>query len=117
MTPRVVEEQALDIANRFSFISSVETTLRTPRTVTMRFRITAQCFVQLYHNTQKPIVNYVLVLAGNRIFGRDCDGGKWHRHPFENPEAHDFSFEGQVDVSFEEFLEEVRQILVRMQIL
>lgn len=117
MTPQAVEEQALEIANQFSFISSVETVLRTPRTVAMRFRITAQCFVQLYHNTEKPIVNYALVLAGNRIFGRDCDGGKWHCHPFENPEAHDFSSEGHVEVSFEEFLEEVRQILVRMQIL
>jgi len=30
-----------------------------------------------------------LVLGDNWIFGRDCEGGQWHRYPFEAPDSHD----------------------------
>ena len=51
-------------------------------------------FIQLYHNSHKHLWSYALVLAGNRIFGRNCEGGQWNRHPFEAPDSHDTSLEG-----------------------
>ena len=117
MTPREVEEQARSVVRDFSFVSSIETLLRTPATLTMRFRITGRCFIQLYHNSNKHLWSYALVLGDNRIFGRDCEGGQWHRHPFEAPDSHDRSPEGQKAVTFRIFLEEVQDVLVQLKFL
>jgi hypothetical protein len=117
LTPDELEQQARAAAREFSFISSTETLLRTPATLTMRFRITERCFVQLYANTKKNLFGYTLVLAGTRIFGRDCEGGQWHRHPFENAESHDETDKGQKAVSFREFLEEVHEILCSLKLI
>jgi hypothetical protein len=50
-------------------------------------------------------------LNRSRIYGRDCEGGLWHRHPAEAPEQHDFSVEGQRAVTLDEFLREAQQVL------
>jgi hypothetical protein len=111
LTPEDLEQQARAAVYEFSFISSTETVLKTPATLTMRFRITERCFIQLYANTKKEILSYTLVLSGARIFGRDCEGGQWHRHPFENAESHDVTEVGMKAVTFEVFLQEVHDIL------
>ncbi len=40
-------------------------------------------------------------------------GGKWHRHPFENQDAHETSGEAGKAVTPEEFLDDVFEILLR----
>jgi len=45
------------------------------------------------------------------LFGRDSVGGKWHKHPFENPDEHDFSRNGRREVSVSEFFNEVFNLL------
>ena len=82
----------------------------------MRFRVTERCFIQLYASTKKDLYSYTLIFAGTRIFGRDCEGGQWHRHPFENAESHDVTDEGQKAVAFKDFLEEVHDILRRLKL-
>ncbi len=82
----------------------------------MRFRITERCFIQPYGNTKKDLFSYSLILAGSRVFGRDCDGGEWHRHPVENPELHDVTEEGRKAAAFKDFLEEVHEILRRLKL-
>ncbi len=82
----------------------------------MRFRVTERCFIQLYANTKKSLFSYTLILAGVRIFGRDCEGGQWHCHPFENPELHDVTEEGQKAISFKDFLLEAHEILRRLKL-
>lgn len=115
MTPEELEQQARAVAGEFSFIAAIVTSLRTPATLTMRFQITEHCFIQLYGNTRKGLFSYTLMLAGGRIFGRDCEGGQWHRHPFESPDSHDETDEGRKPVTFREFLVEVESILRRLQ--
>ena len=83
----------------------------------MRFEITDHSFVQLYCNTRKSLFSYALVMTGARVFGRDCDGGQWHRHPVESPDMHDATAEGKRAVTFEEFLQEVQQVLARLKML
>lgn len=107
----IFEAQVYDVASRFFFIQRAVTIDKTANTIKLRLHITKECFAQVYTNVQKKLVDHVLILNWNRIYGRDCDGGAWHRHPYDNPDAHDFSPEGAREVSLEEFLIEVQQIL------
>jgi hypothetical protein len=111
MTVNLFETQAYDVASRFSFVRRIVTLDKTANTIKLRLHITTGCFVQIYTNVQKKLVNYVLILDRSRIYGRNCDGGTWHRHPYENPATHDFGPEGAKAISLEEFLIEVQQIL------
>lgn len=111
ITVNLFEAQVYDVASRFSFIRRVVTLDKTANTIKLRLHITTGCFVQIYTNVRKNLVNYVLVLDRSRIYGRNCDGGIWHRHSYENPAAHDFGPEGAKEVSLEEFLLEVQQVL------
>ena len=53
----------------------------------------------------------------NRLYGRDCVGGDWHRHSFENPQAHDTIDDGANEVTPEEFLDEVFEILLKEKLI
>jgi hypothetical protein len=117
MTANLFETQVYDIASRFSFVQRVVTLDKTADTIKLRLPITTECFVQIYTNVQKELVNYVLILDRGRIYGRNCDGGTWHRHPYEDPAAHDFGPEGPKKSPCEELLIEVQQILQREGIL
>jgi hypothetical protein len=117
ITVNLFEVQVYDVALRFSFVQRVVTLDKTANTIKLRLHITTGCFVQIYTNVRKKLVNYVLILDRSRIYGRNCDGGTWHRHPYENPAAHDFGPEGAKEITLEEFLIEVQQILQREGIL
>ena len=112
MTVDDVERQALLATADWAFIQYAETVDKTAHTVKLRLNIAAECFVQVYANTQKQLSSYTLIFNRMRIFGRDCDGGVWHRHPAETPDQHDFSPEGQRAVTLEEFLRETQQVLL-----
>lgn len=106
-----VELDAQRLATEWAFIRAVETIDKTDYTIKMRLHVGPDCFVQIYVNVDKQLVNYALLLHRARIFGRDCDGGSWHRHPARSPDQHDVSPEGQRAVSLSEFLEEALQVL------
>lgn len=82
-----VEKQIHEIASKFIFIEKKETLLKTPNTLKIKLSITPTCFIQIYQNIQKGVKNYVVVSGNQRLFGRDCDGGKWHSHPKRIPTA------------------------------
>jgi hypothetical protein len=111
------EHAVYSVAARFAYIQRVVTLDKTANAIKLRLYVTAGCFVQIYANVRKKITSYALVLGETRIYGRNCDGGTWHRHPYEDPESHDFSPEGSREVSLNEFLIEVQQILEREGIL
>ena len=79
--------------------------------VKIRVPITENIYIQLYYNQESKTKNYVLVEWNRRLFGRDSVGGKWHKHPFENPDEHDFSRNGRREVSVSEFFNEVFNLL------
>lgn len=74
-------------------------------------------FIQVYRNDRSQVTNLLIVLEGQRVFARDQIRGIWHRHPFENPAEHDTSPEGQRAVTFLEFIEEARQLLIEAKLL
>lgn len=111
MTADDVERDVQRVAAEWAFIQSADTMDKAEHTVKMRLHVDADCFVQVYVNIQKQLTGYALVLNRSRIFGRDCEGGLWHRHPVEAPDQHDFSLEGQRAVSLDEFLREAQNVL------
>ncbi len=111
MTVEDTELDVLSSAVKWAFVQDTLTVDKTAHTIKIRLTITAECFVQVYVNVQKSIISYTLVFNRSRIFGRDCDGGNWHRHPAAAPEQHDFSAEGRRPVSLDEFLKETQQVL------
>jgi hypothetical protein len=98
-------------AAEWAFIQLVEAIDKTDHAIKLRLLVDADCFVQVYANVQKSIYSYTVVLNRSRIYGRDCEGGVWHRHPHRNPDRHDRSPEGRKAVSLTQFLAEVQQIL------
>lgn len=47
------------------------------------------------------------------MYGGDCVGGKWHRHPFKNQDLHETAGKAGKAVTPEEFLDDVFEILLR----
>jgi hypothetical protein len=98
-------------AAEWVFIRWVTTTDKTAHAIKMRLHLTEGCFVQIYANIEKDLLSYALVLERERIYGRDSEGGRWHRHPYGAAETHDLSSAGARAIDLPEFLAEVQQIL------
>ncbi len=106
------ERHVHDVASHFAFVR-VTTVDKTDYAIKLQLDIATDCFVQVYANLRKQLLSYALVLNRKRIYGRDCDGGRWHLHPYENAESHDFGPEGAKVTSLEEFLGETQRILAK----
>ncbi len=57
-------------------------------TLIARIGIYAEAFIEIYANVKKEKLNMGLVVANERIYGIDKEGGFYHEHPFENPLLH-----------------------------
>lgn len=82
-------------------------------TLISRMGFSFEIFIQVYVNTQKDKVNMALIVADERIYGIDKEGGIYHEHPFENPALHistqQIEIEGFVMKSLD-YLKELRLI-------
>ena len=75
-----------DITNRYGLrILSLDFT---DITLISRIGFSFEIFIQIYINVRKDKVNMTLVVADERIYGIDKEGGIYHEHPFENPALH-----------------------------
>ena len=90
--------------------------VKTDNAIKARIEISDNIYVQFYYHQISGTSNYVLVGWDRRLYGRDSVGGKWHRHPFENPQEHDTTGDGANEVKPEEFLDEVFEILLREEL-
>lgn len=57
-------------------------------TLIARIGFSLTMFIQIYVNTKKDKLNMSLVVADERIYGIDKEGGFYHEHPFRNPSLH-----------------------------
>ncbi|MCE5195363.1 MAG: hypothetical protein LLF28_07965 [Nitrospiraceae bacterium] len=57
-------------------------------TLIARIGFSSEIFMQIYANERKEKLNIALVVAGERIYGIDKEGGFYHEHPFKNPLLH-----------------------------
>ncbi len=99
------------------YMSRLRILAKTENAVKARIEISENIYVQFYFHQISGTTNYVLVGWENRLYGRDCVGGDWHKHPFDNPEAHDRSGDGANHVTPEEFLDETFEILLKQKLI
>ena len=117
MTPDEIETDILNAAREWAFVRSCVTVDKTAHVLKMRLHIAPDCFIQTYTNVEKQLFSYSLVLNRERIYGRDSEGGRWHRHPYGAADSHDFSKSGSTPVTVSEFLLEVQTVLEQEEIL
>lgn len=77
-----------------------------PTSIALRVPIVGNRFVEAFFNEATGTTAYALIHENRRIFGADNTGGKWHIHPFEEPEGH-YPLAGEF--SFAEFIAEVER--------
>ncbi len=117
MTIAQVKKEIVETASQFPFIKTIRLLDETDSAVKFRLEIDTLTFIQVYHNVATGTVNFLLMQNFVRVYGRDCCSNKWHRHPFENPAAHDFSREGAKAISLFTFLGEVEEFLIKSGLL
>ncbi len=96
-----------------NFSLKIEVVAKTKNAVKIKVQITENIYLQFYYNSLSGTKNYVLIGWNRRLFGRDCIGGRWHLHPFENPDEHVFCDE----VPVKNFFEEVFEILIKNKLI
>jgi hypothetical protein len=104
-------------ATRFRFVHTVIQLDQTRFSVKYRLVINPELWVQAYYNIQNDTVGLALIYQGRRLYGRDCEAARWHRHPADDPERHDFSSEGARPTTMEDFLLEVGQVLMNFKLI
>ncbi|NPV30038.1 MAG: hypothetical protein HPY58_10415 [Firmicutes bacterium] len=101
----------LEYLRQMELVDSIQLIDYGKYTLKARIFIYSDLFIQVYRNDKFNTTNFALILGNQRIYGRDELGGEWHRHPFDAPNTHDCSQEGQQSVTLLEFWEEVEQII------
>lgn len=115
-TVSLIYQQLLKCRQDASF-SHVDILEHTLNIIKARLYFESDFFIQVYRNDRTDVTNFLLMYAGRRIYARDEKWGVWHRHPPNAPDSHDFSPEGAKEVSFEEFLIEVYNILKELKLI
>ena len=103
--------EALAARDRFWFVQTLQIRDRTDATVTLRFTIGPDLFVQVFFSQRSGRLSFALVGTAGRLYGRDREHGLWHRHPFGQPERHTPTPEGMSSQPIGQFLTEVEEIL------
>jgi hypothetical protein len=104
--------EALAAGERFWFVREVILFERTDATVTVHLHIARDLFVQAFLSAARERVNLAFVGPTGRLYGRDLDHGRWHRHPFGATERHEPTPEGMSERPVTQFLTEVEEILL-----
>ena len=86
MTVDALADQIETSASHFRFVRATIQLDQTRFSVKYRLEITSDLWVQVYWNVQNDTVGLVLIYQGRRLYGRDCEAGRWHRHPADDPE-------------------------------
>lgn len=97
MTASAFERAVQQVADQWAYVQWVVPVDSTDYAVKLRLHVDAECFVQVYANVQKGLFSFTLVLNRARIYGRDCEGGVWHRHPRHAPDTHALWWRRRVD--------------------
>ena len=107
-----VIKEANDIANKYK-LKLVETD-RTEHIISLKLLIDNELFIQIYGNAEKDKLNLALIFKKGRLYGYDSEGGKYHCHPFDNPEEHIFINEMK---SIRDFVQESMSFLEEKDLL
>jgi hypothetical protein len=81
---------------------------KTDNIISLKLLIDNELFIQIYGNAEKNKLNLAVVLNKRRLCGYDSEGGKYHCHPFDNPDGHVFIEERK---SIQDFVQESMRFL------
>ena len=73
--------------------------------------------MQVYRNDRFDTTNFAMIVGGRRICGRDERDGVWHRHPPNDPDAHDESLEGKREITLNAFWAEALAVIDELELL
>jgi len=110
-------QEAQSIARSCAFIRTISDLDRTDNALRLRLIIDETLFIQVYGNSKKNKCNFALISLGQRILGRDSEGGPWHKHPFDSPENHQVEGDAGRSVTLTEFVMEVQELLLSESLL
>jgi hypothetical protein len=72
----------------------------------MRIFLANRTFLDVYYSGKTGKTAFAQIKDEQRIFGADNTNGKWHWHPYENPQRHDVTNE---TITFDQFLNDVEK--------
>lgn len=104
----VADLEVVQASHMVDFVHVIE---RGRQALKARVYISGDLFLQVYRNDRFGTTNFALILGDRRIYGRDEREGSWHKHPVEDPDAHDESDEGRREITLREFWEEVLAVI------
>ena len=107
------KEEIKNLVEEIGYVKDTQIVDETVNTIKLRLIVNKFCFIQIYINIKKKLKNYVVLLSGQRVFGIDCDGGRWHLHPWDDPNGHKYTKK----VSLRDFLFQVYKELQKKQLL
>jgi hypothetical protein len=76
-----------------------------PTSISLRIPMAIGGFVDTFYNEETGTTAYALIQADRRVFGAD-NTGRWHLHPFDDPDRHDAL---PAAMSFAEFIAEIEE--------
>jgi len=74
-------QEAHAVAESYALIRAVADVDQTDNALRFRLIIDDRMFIQVYANSKKNKLKFALVSSGQRVFGRDSEGGTSHNHP------------------------------------
>jgi hypothetical protein len=108
------EEQMRDVCSKSSVVKSVNLFASTENSNLWRILLKNDTavdvdisFVDAYYSNAGKI-SFAHIKNNVRIFGADNAGGRWHWHPYEDPQRHDFV---DKEIAFAEFLKHIEENL------
>lgn len=108
---RIIEE-ANEAADKYN-LQLVEID-RTDNIISLKLLIDSELFIPIYGNAKKDKLSLALVFRKRRLYGYDSEGGRYHYHPFDNPDGHIFVDDKK---SIQEFVQESMRFLEERDIL
>lgn len=84
-------EEARELADEYNLkLLEID---RTDNVINLKLLIDNDLFIQIYGNIKKDKLNLTLVFKSRRLHGYDSEGGRYHCHPFDNPEGHVYVYD------------------------
>ena len=112
MEINAIIREAKDIADKYN-LSLVEID-RTDNVISLKLVIDNDLFIHIYGNSAKNKLNLALVFKDRRLYGYDSEGGKYHCHPFDDPDSHIFV---EATKSIKEFVNESMRLIEENELL
>jgi hypothetical protein len=112
-----LRQEADEAVQKIWFIQSLEEVERTDITLSLRLTIRHGLFVQLFAGLNSGSLYMALIEGGQRLFGIDREGSKWHMHPFAAVEQHEPMIEALEPKPILKFLARVEHLLLEHDLL